>query len=57
MVAVSMSMVGMAVIRVAVSLRRPMAMTVGVTKGTDSNKVYYQPSNGHWLAKRRTAKL
>jgi hypothetical protein len=47
----------MAVIRVAVSLRSAMAMAVGVAEGTDTNKVYYQPSDGNWLAKRRKEKL
>ena len=30
-----------------------MAMVMGMAKGTDTNKVYYQPSNWDWLAKKR----
>lgn len=43
-VAVSMAMMGMAVVmRMASSSRGPMG--VGMTKGTDTNQVYYQSSN------------
>lgn len=58
MVTVSMQMVWMAVIRwVTASLRSSMAMVMGVAKGTDTNKVYYQPSNWDWLARGRKENL
>lgn len=30
-----------------------MGMVMGMAKGTDTNKVYYQPSNWDWLEKRK----
>ena len=30
---------------------------MGMAKGTDTNKVYYQPSNWDWLAKKKKENL